>query len=189
MYVSRAALSALCTLALCQCTSGPEIKRTVTLEPSDSVRVIYRGASGSRALTLQSESIAVARDLYSSGAADPFAKVASDADLQGLLDAFSTYRFFEAARPYSPGNGRAELIVQINGSELAWVRQTGMEATVLDLEDFNRCLGYFSFVYNSTDSFHASLQVTGDDMKRQEESMQRRGQQMQDSQIIKTDRK
>ena len=189
MYVSRAALSALCTLAFCQCTSGPEIKRAVTLQPSDVVRVIYRDASQGRALTLQSESIQLAEDLYSSGTADPFAKVATDADLQGLLDALATYRFFEVARPHSPGNGRPELIVEINGQKLAWERQTGMEATVLDLEDFNRCLGYFSFVYNSTDSFHAGLRVTGEDMRRQEEALQRRGQQIQASQIIKTDRK
>ena len=187
MYVPRSALSALCILAFCQCTSGPEIKRAVTLEPSDSVRVMYRDASQGRALTLQSQSIQLAKDLYSSGTADPFAKVATDVDLQGLLDALATYRFFEVARSHSPGNGRAKLIVEIHGQELAWEKQTGMEATVLDLEDFNRCLGYFSFVYNSTDSFHAGLQVTGDDMKRQEEALQRRGQQTRASQI-KTDR-
>ena len=184
MYSPRRVLSGLCALALCQCATGPEIGRVVTLQPGDEVRVAYRDVARGVQLTLQNESIETAEALYSRGTADSAVKVARDDDLQRLLDALATNRFFQIARPFSPDSGRPALSVEINGQVLTWERQNPAGAEARDLQDFNLCFSYFSYVYNSTESFHAGIDVTGQDMQRQQQALDRR----RASQVIKTDR-
>ena len=68
-----------------------------------------------------------------------------------------------------------------------WERQRAAEATAQDLQDFISSFGYFSFVYNNTEAFHAGS-ITEQDMKRQRQALQRRGQRIQAG-VIKMDRK
>ena len=182
MYMARTVLGGLCALASCGCQSGPEIVRAVTLEPGDAVRVVYRDQAKGLALTLQNDSIETAQTLYSRGNADPFVKVARDADLQALLDALATYGFFQFARPVPPGGERPALLVEINNQLLTWERQVASLARPEDLQDFNSCSGLFLATYNGTDSFHAGVGMTAEDMKRQQQALQQRGG------LIKTDR-
>lgn len=182
MYTARTVLGVFCALVLCQCQSGPEIKRVVTLEPGDVVRVVYSDQAKGVALTLQNESIEPAETLYSRGTADPFVKVAKDEDLQLLLDALATYGFFQFARPVSPGGGRPALLVEVNDQVLTWERQVASQARAVDLQNFNSCYVYFQNAYNGTESFHAGVGMTREDLERQQQQLQQQGR-------IKTDRR
>lgn len=173
---------ALWTLALCQCATAPEVVRVVTLQPGDSVRVVYRDPAQGLSLTLQNEAIERPEALYSSGTANPFIKVARDDDLQGLLDALATHGFFQAARPNLLASDRPALVVEINRQILTWERQRAGSATAAELQNFINSFGYFSYVYNNTESFHAGG-LTGQDMERQQQALQRQ------ARTIKTDRK
>ena len=183
MYASRKVFGGLCALALCQCASGPEIERAVTLQLGDEVRVTYRDVARGVQLTLQNESIETAEALYSRGNADPAVKVARDDELQRLLDALATNRFFQIARPFASDSRRPVLSVEINGQVLTWERQDPAGAEARVLRDFNLCFTYFSYVYNSTESFHAGIGVTGQELERQQQALKQQG-----AQIIKTDR-
>ena len=178
---------ALWTLTLCQCATAPEVVRVVTLQPGDAVRIVYRDPAQGLFLTLQNEAIETAEALYSRGTANPFIKVARNEDLQGLLDALATYGFFQAARRTAPDSNRPALVVEINKQMLTWERQRAAQATAQDLQDFISSFGYFSFVYNNTEAFHAG-RITGQDMERQKQALQRQGQRIQAG-AIKMDRK
>ena len=171
MYASREVLGGLFALALCQCASGPAIDRAVTLQPGDEVRVSYRDMARGVRLTLQNEAIETAEALYSRGTGDLAVKVAPDSELQRLLDALATNRFFQIARPDFSEGPRPMLSVEINGQVLTWERQDPSRAEARDLQDFNLCFTYFSYVYNSTESFHAGVDVTGQEMKRQQQAL------------------
>ena len=178
---------ALGALALCQCAAAPEVVRVVTLQPGDAVRIAYREPARGLSLILQNEAIETAESLYSRGTASRFIKVTRDEDLQGLLDALATHGFFQAAHPNAPASNRPALVVEINNQMLTWERQREGSATAQDLQDFISSFGYFSYVYNSTEAFHAG-RITEQEMERQQQALQRRGQQIQAG-PIKMDRK
>ena len=144
-------------LALCQCVSGPSLKRHVELGETDKVAVVYQQPRSNFSQTLLSDNIVDAQQFYSDSDSDKFSKILSAEGMQLLLDGLATVGYFDNASPVPAPDASAHLLVRINETSYSWSATRSM--TSGDAQKFIDAVGTFQNVFNATLSFHTS---TGD---------------------------
>jgi hypothetical protein len=141
-------------VALCQCASGPDLDRAVTLGATDRVVVVYAQPRREFQQTLLTNTVMDAAELYSSPNGDPLAKVLSQDGMQLLLDGLATVGFFDWARPGPLPDAASVIVVRINDDEKTWSKTSGMQ--IDEIRAYHDAMATFQNVYNQTASFHPS---------------------------------
>lgn len=142
------------------CSSGPSLKRSLTVTNTARTTVQLAAVSSKLTLTLQNESSGHAAEVYRAGAASPSTKVVPDADLQALLDVFSEKGMFEQALAAVPPDARDVLAVDHDGRRWIWARRrAGMQ---VDEQTFHEARAYFLSLYNSSVAYHGNSSDTGE---------------------------
>jgi hypothetical protein len=134
------------------------------------IEAIYE--SGGAVLHLRGASCESAEQAYSSGRA-PNLKIARDEDMQRLLAALEECGFFASATVGKEPGATAALIVTVDGERKVMSRLPTTEATMERNRQFNNCVQAYRYVYDNTVSFHSAANVKIDDLREQNERVQR----------------
>jgi hypothetical protein len=134
------------------CQGGPELARSVTIEPGKPTHVTLVQVQGQMQFVLQNESSGAAASVYSSEKANPLAKVVADEQLQALLDVFTEKGLFATSITTVPPDARDILFVEQPGRRWTWARR---RAGIQEAEgDFHEAKAYFLELYNSATAYH-----------------------------------
>jgi hypothetical protein len=134
------------------CQSAPSLPRSVTIEPGQPTHVTLVQVQDGKKFELQNESSGDAAAVYSNAKVNPLAKVVPDAQLQALLDIYTTKGMFASSITSVPPDARDVLTVEQPGHRWTWVRrQIGVQAAETD---FHQAKHYFLELYNNTTAWH-----------------------------------
>lgn len=152
--LSRAA-GAAALLLCCQCASGPNLPRVVTVVEGERVRVSFTEVSDNRTLSLQNVSSGAKETVYKDPKSDLGTKVVDDARLQLLLDMLAQAGMFQRTAPVASSTARELLVVEQGGRKLVWsrgpVKVDGIEA----VQAFDQARAYFLAMFNAATAFHS----------------------------------
>lgn len=145
------------------CAGGAAPRRDVTVAAGEPVTIAlqtYRGPL----LTLRNESAVDTAAVYSAGA-DPLLKVVPDAELQGLLDVFSTEQLFAQSLPRAPGDARDVLVLEQGDRRWIWARR-GSDVDPREAA-FRSGRSYFLALYNGNTAYHGAAGGARPDFERE----------------------
>ncbi len=149
---SKSRACVLFLLLLAGCASGPEVKRAITVTPTDSLSVEYQQSSGPTFVLRNALAAMRARAAGERPSANLVGKQIDNEDMQKLLDGLASYDFFQLAAATPHSGGKARLIVDHNGRRhvLSGVLQAGEQ-----FDKFNSCLASFQYVFNRTQEYQS----------------------------------
>ncbi len=141
--------------AIVGCQSGPSIStRACTVVAGQRTTIHLLQVNDNLALSLQNASANEAADIYTQSSADQSRKVATDAEVQALLDVFSDKGMFAASLPDVPSDARVVLLVEQGKQRWYWARRKlGVQASD---ETFNEARAYFLSLYNGSVAYHGT---------------------------------
>jgi hypothetical protein len=159
----------LVSLFFCQCASGPG--PVSPLARADArIEAVYE--NGSTVLHLRGANGESAEHAYSSGTA-PNLKIARAEDMQRLVAALDECGFFANASAARDPGSTAALTVTIDGHSRVMSRLPTTASTVERNQRFNNCVQAYRYVYDNTVSFHSGSSVRIEDLREQNERVQR----------------
>jgi hypothetical protein len=151
--------------ALVACSSGPELKRSLTVKAGESTIVRCVQVSGTRAFSLRNSSAQGSTEVYTanSNEIDPDSKVVADVNLQTLLDVFATKGMFETSVGEVPAGSIDALIVEQGKRRWVWAVSGDKRARLAAVQrgdrseqTFSEARQEFYTLYNSTMAFHGT---------------------------------
>lgn len=148
---ASAAALALC----CQCASGPDLPRVVTVAEGERVRVSFTEVSDDRTLSLQNLSSGSRETVYKDPKSDLGTKVVADARLQLLLDMLAQAGMFQRTAPVAKSSARELLVVEQGGKRMVWSRGPVKEDGIEAVQAFDQARAYFLAMFNGAVAFHA----------------------------------
>ena len=152
--LSRAAGAAVLLLC-CQCASGPDLPRVVTVVEGERVRISFTEVSDSRTLSLQNASSGTKETVYKDPKSDLGTKVVDDARLQLLLDMLAQAGMFQRTGPVATASARELLVVEQAGKKMVWSRGPVKEDGLETVQAFDQARAYFLAMYNAATAFHS----------------------------------
>lgn len=152
--LSRAAGAAVLLLC-CQCASGPDLPRVVTVVEGERVRISFTEVSDSRTLSLQNASSGTKETVYKDPKSDLGTKVVEDARLQLLLDMLAQAGMFQRTGPVPSSSARELLVVEQGGRKLVWSRGPVKEDGIEAVQAFDQARAYFLAMFNAATAFHS----------------------------------
>lgn len=163
------------------CAGGPALARAVTIEAGRPTRVLLAQLRERQTFLLQNASSTTAADFYG-GDMPALAKIASDAQLQALLDILAEKGMFANGGGGVPPDALDALVVEQGGQRWTWARRrAGVQA---DEVAFHEARSYFLDLYNLSQAYHsadASLDLKAEQqrVRREAEAAKNRLQQLQ----------
>lgn len=105
----------------------------------------------------------------------PDVKIADRPTMQALVDALYEVGYFDRAQADSGIGARAALSVRWQGKLSTWVRPVADPSRMDELQRFQTAMAAFLHVHSSIVSFHSS-KMSGDDLSKTPEELERRNQ-------------
>lgn len=152
--LSRTAGAAVLLLC-CQCASGPDLPRVLTVVEGERVRVSFTEVSDNRTLSLQNASSGTKETVYKDPKSDLGTKVVEDGRLQLLLDMLAQAGMFQRTAPAASASARELLVVDQGGRKLVWSRGPVKEDGIDAVKAFDQARAYFLAMYNGATAFHS----------------------------------
>ncbi|MFO1050864.1 MAG: hypothetical protein U1F36_01450 [Planctomycetota bacterium] len=163
----RTVLLALTAVTLCQCASGPS--SSVRIGTESKVAVYYEQPRQGLRQAILGDKLVDPREFYSDSRSDKYAKVATNQQLQVLIDGLAECGFFHVAGTQPDSGAASTISVEIDGVVHCW-SLSGMTPQQ-QLGDYTQALAWFQNVYNSIDAFHTAGEQT--DMAAEHARLQR----------------
>ncbi len=159
-------------LAVSQCSSGPALRRQLTVEAGKKIVVAYVQARGP-ALTMINTSGLSKTEAKAALAEDPSLKVVPDDQLQRVLDVFGGNGYFAFAT--TAGSTRfSHILVATDQARHALPSGNEGPRAAEATTAFGHCLSVFFAVYNATDSY-SERKAADPPIKASAERLDRRG--------------
>lgn len=175
VFLPRHILLLVLASGLCQCSSGPNLSRAVTIGPNEPARVVFHQAKSSKVpkdltQTLCTDAVVSDRaSFYSDPSTDQFTKVLGQNNMQLLLDGLATAGFFKSSRQQVIPGSSAYLRAEVGNQVYILSRNANFPAE--ERMAFTQSWGVFIEIYNATNAYRS-----GDDnneVLRQHEAQQR----------------
>lgn len=144
----RICAAVLCVTLLASCSGLP---RSLTVSPGETSVFALISRQGPK-LTLRNDSSGNPNEIYTA-AADQLSKVIPDAEMQAMLDVFTSDKLFEQSIPNVPGNARDVLQLNQGGKSWYWVRRGSFLAP--SEQAFHKARSYFLSLYNGSTAYHS----------------------------------
>ena len=142
----------LLALAATSCSSGPTIKRALTVNDADAVEVTFWSGKTGQKLVLRNKTAIVHAAEAKAEPRDARLAVRqlSGEEMQKLLDALATSDFFVLAGHPAGGASKTSLTVAVNSRQYV---VTGLQQTTEDLQRWRDCIAIVTNVYNRTGEY------------------------------------
>lgn len=164
-----AVLTALLSVLLSGCASGPDIASGPQIEPGRRTVVRYVQFTSSQVFSLQNASSGSKAEVYGDAQRDRSVKVVGDGELQALIDILTENGMLDKATATAAPDARESLVIEMPDRRWIWTRQgRGLEDV-----DFHNARGYFLAMFNSAVAYHGNADEEVPDLEGQRQRIRR----------------